>query len=390
MPSNEVSSQKNIYTYSDLSTFGGTFSYASAINNAGQIVGSDTKNEVRAKFATDPTYAVIWDNSYYVPKTTILSGHDSRANGINNFSTIVGSSLQDIHGNSQITATVWQGGETRYLESLSNGQYQSEALAINDQGVIVGESNTSNSWQDHHATLWNDKGATDLGTLGGKYSTALAINNAGTVAGWASTGDPDDIMHPVIWEAGKIINLSPTHIGGANGINNNGMVVGFVIDDEHFAHATLWINKNEFTLPGTAGSYSYTTAINNKNQIVGTEMTSTGQHALLWNGPDSAPINLDQYLNQSQHDAGWHLTGASAINDNGWITGLGYNTKTNECHAFLLTPDGVAGLTGAAPAQASQATSLTPVATVTSLTQIVVVAAPVMQDANTDIWSGNY
>lgn len=384
MPSNEVSAQKEIYAYTDLSTFGGHFSYASAINNAGQVVGMDTKNEASGQFIIDPLYAVVWDNSYYVPKTTLLSGHDSSANGINNFSAIVGFSLQDIHGRSQVTATVWQGGEAHFLASLSDGQYKSEAMAINDQGVIVGESFTSNSWQDHHATLWNETGAIDLGTLGGKYSAAFAINNAGTVAGWASTGGTDDIMHPVIWKEGKIINLSPTHFGAANNINDNGMVVGLIFDDEHYAHATLWIDQKEIMLQGTAGSYSYTTAINNKNQMVGTEITSTGQHALLWNSANSAPINLNQYLDQSQIDAGWQLSGASDINDNGWITGIGYNTRTYESHAFLLTPEGVKGLTGVASAQVTQLTQPPQVA------QVLAVAAPVTQDASMDIWSGIY
>jgi len=45
MPSKEISFQKNVYTYADLSTFGGHYSFASAINNSGEMVGNDTRNE---------------------------------------------------------------------------------------------------------------------------------------------------------------------------------------------------------------------------------------------------------------------------------------------------------------------------------------------------------
>ncbi|MFZ6656561.1 DUF3466 family protein [Undibacterium sp. TJN19] len=381
MSSNEVSFQKNIYTYADLSTFGGQYSFVYAINNTGQMAGSDTKNEPGDESVFAPaTYAAIWDNSYHVSKTTLLSGQDSNAYGINNLSTVVGSSSEDINGHTQTVATAWQNGETRYLPSLSNGQYKSIARAINDHGVIVGESFTNSASNESRATLWDDTGVIDLGTLGGKYSEAFAINNTGTVAGWASTGKPDDFMHPVIWKEGKIINLSPTHLGMAASINDYGIAAGFIVDEQQSSRATVWINQKEIILTSNAGTYSYTNAINNKNQIVGSELTKDGQqHALLWNGPDSAPVNLDQFLDQSQIDDGWQLSGASGINDKGWIIGTASNAKTHEVHAFVLTSDGITGLTGAAPPETAQVAATVAVTTV---------ASPLTHEATADIWSG--
>ena len=377
MSLNEVSFQKPVYTYADLSTFGGKYSLATAINDAGQMVGNDTKNEASSshKFGVQTTYAAIWDNSYYVPKTSLLAEVDSHAYGINNFSAIVGSSLREVNGSFQVSATIWQDGKTNYLASLSGDQYKSIAQAINDKGVVVGESFTGNSWDAHHATLWNDKGVIDLGTLGGKDSDALAINNEGLVVGWASGAEPDDYTHPVMWKDGQIINLSPTLHGAATSVNDNGLIVGYTLDNEMYAHPMLWNNQKEIVLQSAAGSFSYTSAINNKNQIVGSEITADGQfHALLWNTPDSAPIDLNQFLDKSQRDAGWTLANATDINDKGWIVGSAMNIKTYESHAFVLTADGVTGLAATVPAPAELAAT----------------AAPAPQVASADVWSGAY
>ncbi|MES2037008.1 MAG: hypothetical protein V4495_04165 [Pseudomonadota bacterium] len=375
MPLNEVSFQTPKYTYADLSTFGGHHSCVHAVNNYGQMIGSDTKNEPGSshQYGVQTTYAALWDNSYYVPKTSLLAEVDSHAYGINNLSTIVGSSVKEIDGSFQVIATVWQDGHTNYLASLSNGQYKSIARAINDKGVIVGESFTADIWYAHHATLWDGKGVTDLGTLGGADSDALAINNEGLVAGWASGSDPEDYMHPVMWKDGKIINLSPAHHGAANSVNDNGLVVGYILDDEMYAHPTLWNNQKETVLQSAAGSFTYTSAINNKNQIVGSEITADGQfHALLWNTPDSAPIDLNQFLDKSQRDAGWTLANATDINDKGWIVGSAMNIKTYESHAFVLTADGVTGLAAATAAE------------------LVATATPAPQVASADVWSGAF
>ncbi|MFZ6639680.1 hypothetical protein ACO0LL_08030 [Undibacterium sp. TC4M20W] len=375
MSLNKISFQKPVYTYADLSTFGGQYSFANAINDAGQMIGSDTKSESgnshsSSKYGVQTTYAVLWDNSYYVPKTSLLADVESHAYGINNLSDIVGSSLKEVNGSFQTTATIWQDGKTNYLASLSDGLYKSSANAINDKGVVVGNSFTGNSWDAHHATLWNDKGVIDLGTLGGTDSNALAINNDGVIAGWASGAEPSDYTHPVIWKDGNIINLSPTHHGAADSINDSGMVVGYILDDEMYAHPVLWNNQKETIMQSTAGSFCYASAINNKNQVVGSEISANGQfHALLWNTPDSAPVDLNQFLDQSQRDAGWTLANALDINDKGWIVGSAMNTRTYETHAFVLTADGITGLTGARPVQ------------------VIATAAPASHVASADIWS---
>ena len=78
---------------------------------------------------------------------------------------------------------------------------------------------------------------TDLGTLGGRWSTAWDINDLGQVVGGSDTPTgscalPDGIVqtdyHAVLWEGGVIRDLQPNDCSPtiAYGINNSGHVVG--------------------------------------------------------------------------------------------------------------------------------------------------------------------
>jgi probable HAF family extracellular repeat protein len=62
---------------------------------------------------------------------------------------------------------------------------QAEANAINDQGRVVGWSETRSG--NTHAFLWQNGTMRDLGTFGGSTSVAWDINRAGKIVGGSAT-----------------------------------------------------------------------------------------------------------------------------------------------------------------------------------------------------------
>src|SRR5262249_51045002 len=132
---------------------------------------------------------------------------------------------------------------------------------------------------------------TDLGTLGGTTSVAHAVNDAGTIVGYAYTGGGD--QHAFSYSGGVMTDLGT--LGGtisyAYGINNAGTIVG----------------------------YSFTTG-------------NAAQDAII----DIGGVMIDLNTELDSSGAGWSLTAATTLNDNGQIVGFG--TIGGQTHAFLLNP----------------------------------------------------
>lgn len=101
----------------------------------------------------------------------------------------------------------------------------SVGLAVNDEGHVVGDSQTATD--QTHAFLWRGGHMTDLGTLGGSSSTATAINNHDWVVGWSLTAT--GITHGFLWRNGHMTDLGTLPGVGlvlATGVNDSGTVVG--------------------------------------------------------------------------------------------------------------------------------------------------------------------
>lgn len=262
---------------------GDTESFATGINNRGDVVGYSVGAV---------TTAVRWDrhgNSYRDANALLpLPGEaSSLAVAINNRGQVAGQSRtgQGPCGfTAADTAVVWdRHGAPTALRPLP-GDVEARVRAINDVGIAAGISlgprdpvtcNTS-----FRPVVWDRRGKpTELpiiaGFLEGFVGTGNSINNIRTVAGgsidfsffpyitarvWDRRGRPTDLMAPAGY-----FNTS------ANAINNSGAVVGETFDIGGADMAVLWDRDgNAATLPPLMGDpESSAAAINNRGQVAG-------------------------------------------------------------------------------------------------------------------------
>jgi probable HAF family extracellular repeat protein len=111
------------------------------------------------------------------------------------------------------------------------GYADSEALAINSSGQIVGWSSiVGGGYNQKHAFLYSNSQILDLGTLGGSSSSAIGINYSGEVIGWSGTAN--SAAEPFIYKNREMTNLN-TLIPGLTKIdtdylflNNIGQIAG--------------------------------------------------------------------------------------------------------------------------------------------------------------------
>ena len=297
-----------------------TDSFASSINNTGQVAGYyETSTDV---------FAVLWNGT----TPTILGS--GQAVGINNIGQIVGN---DSNGK----AIVWNGTTPNYLNS---NETRYGATAINNLGQVVGITLINSGWQ---VTLWNDTTPSYLGDLGGLYhQNPSSINDIGQITGWGNTQLTGGEVVAVI-----LNGLTTTILGSLGGtfsealsINNFGQVVGFSDYDasspQDSSRATLWngadvIDLNTLINPDLGFTLLVAQAINDKRQVVGYGMYGNRQmRAFKLN----TSIKVKQTINP--------ITFLPMIVKVGGLATLSASATSNLLVAFASTTPSVCTVTG--------------------------------------------
>ncbi|HEV7405984.1 MAG TPA: DUF3466 family protein [Chthoniobacteraceae bacterium] len=194
-------------------------SYATAINDAGKIVGYYFLNQTSER-------AFLFDHAQ-IEIGTLPSGGISLATAINNSDHVVGNATV----NSATRAFYWTraGGIT---ELTAPANYQTYARGINSTDHIAGIARIS---AVNHAMLYVGGTITDLGNNGGQSSEARGLNDSDQIVG--EYKDTGGTTHAFLYTDGVFHDLNdliaPGQAGGftnlksAAAINASGWIAGY-------------------------------------------------------------------------------------------------------------------------------------------------------------------
>lgn len=264
-------------------------------------------------------------------------------------------------------AALWSApGGLREIDLLP-GFTSSEAVALNNAGQLIG---VAIDRRTNRRQGFSYKAGKLIPLSDG--SRALAINDAGVIAGESRTSSKS-MSGPVLWKA-----LTPVALGGCCGgtavaMNNQGQVIGNIYDQQGRYHAFMWDKTEGLRQIGPPSDFSSALLLNDAGDYV-LQLFPTGPvlyrdsnptHLILAPKVPSHPkamnvcgaivgsfgIFADYYrafawdaavgfrdLNSLvPADSGWKLQEATSINDRGEIVGWG-TFKRDEDQGFLLTP----------------------------------------------------
>jgi probable HAF family extracellular repeat protein len=301
----------------------GPSTFPTGINNTGQVVGSST--------ATDGQFHAFLTGSNGVGMRDLgTAGRSNGAQGVNDAGQVV--------GNSNFGAFI-TGPNGIGMTNLDRDISIRSTLAwgINNTGHVVGEFNIRTDFTvvgDTHAFITgpNGVGLTDLGTLGGRFSSATDVNDSGRVAGYSTTSGGE--QH--------------AFITGPNGVGMTDL-------------GTL------------GGSQSSASGINAIGQVAGSSLTAAGEEHAFITGPNGVGMTDLGTLGGNRSDA-------SGINDAGQVVGYS-QTLGGEPHTFVTGPNGVGMTDLNALVRLPEVGYIVRVDGINNLGQIIAVSIPIPEPA---------
>lgn len=309
--------------------------YASAINDAGEIVG-DAMSYLAIKWSER--------QAQVLEKETFAMG--TRVNAINNTGVAVGTSVIDGPHPEGPIAFKWQADGS--LERLAQyGEERTFANDINDLGVVVGSVYADELSQ---ATLWNGSKRTALPALeAGKSAYANQLNNRDVVVGVATkTVDGLEVERAVRWHKGKARDLGALqgmNSSQAYSVNDSGLIVGSSWNSGASGSPTpvAWVGGVIQAMDKGDGSHGYAVGVNRGGEVIG---YTAALGPAYWADVNAAPLKIADLISADKPCRGpdgqaVDLQGVDGINARGAMAATGFWLDANgstESGGFRLVP----------------------------------------------------
>lgn len=291
----------------DLGTLGGNRSYATAINNIGQVAGwSDTTNGVRHGFSWTPAGGMIEigaPNDDGVSPTHVLDSGQ-----------VIGTyeRLDENFGIRFTRVFSWTATGGMVDIGILPGNFFTRVVAVSSNGQVVGNCCSDTQARNCRAFSWTSAtGMIDLGTIGGASGAyATAVNENGVVVGYTSS------YQAFAWTAsGGMVGLGRLPLPNynystADQVNSAGMIVG--TSGELYSSTQrrgfIWTTNGGMTDVGhLGGGWSLAKFVSSNGTVVGTSAIGFGLgRAFAWTanggitnmgalgGFDSGPVGMNK------------------------------------------------------------------------------------------------
>lgn len=313
------------YMVTDLGTLGGSSSVASAINDQGVIVGDASTAGNLA------SHAFIYQNGTMTDLG--VPGSNSHGNAINNLNDVVGTYFVPGGSPFQPHGFLYRQGTVTDLGTL--GGASTYAYGVNDAGQIVGASDPGNAVGTAFIYQNGSMAALPV-SQGNNSSDALAINEHGVITG---RGGTESTLTPFIYDHGTLTIMRDAQgqaiLGLGSDISNAGVVTGYArFGGSTKVSALLYKDGVARDIGSLGGNWSSGAGINERGEVVGASTLAGGSvYNAFYYSEATGMMNLNSLIGAN---SGWMLSNAAAINESGQIVGSGLHN--GQYRAYLLTP----------------------------------------------------